>query len=105
MESLFETKELYLAMRNNFKNWYNTEDNRKTLTASDFALYALIRGKDWRKCFTPNSYLNKIETIENCINNRKAIYLNLTPYGKTVTEEMITILRERGIAKWVNNGN
>jgi len=102
METLFETKESYLKMRSNFKKWYNTEDNRKTLTAADFALYALIRNKDWRKCFTPNSDLNKIEEIENIINNRKTCYINLKPYGTTVTEEMITILRKRGIAKWMN---
>lgn len=100
MESLFETKEQYLKMRTSFRSWYNTEDNRKRLSAGDFALYALLRGKDWRKCFTANSDDKTIERLERYLMHTKTQYLFLEPFGTTVTEEMVTSLRERGIQKW-----
>ena len=100
MESLFETKEQYLKMRTDFRSWYNTEDNRKQLSAEDFALYALLRGKDWRKCFTANSEDKTIERLERYLMKTKTQYLFLTPFGDTVTQEMITIARERGIKAW-----
>jgi hypothetical protein len=103
--SLFETKEQYLEMRTNFKKWYNSEE-RKSFTAEDFALYACIRGKDWRKCFAPNSDEQTIERIERYLTKTKTQYLFLDPYiciepyNKTVTPEMIELLRNRGIQKW-----
>ena len=100
MESLFETKEQFLEMRDHFRKWYNTDDNRKQLTANDFALYALLRGKDWRKCFAPNTDDRMIESIERYIKKTKTQYIYLTPFGATVTEEMIGSLRERGILSW-----
>lgn len=100
METLFETKEQYLEMRNNFKQWYNSEERTTNFTAEDFALYASIRGKDWRKCFASNSDEKTIERIERYLTRTKIQYLFLTPYGKTVTPEMIELLRERGIQKW-----
>ena len=98
--SIFETKEQYLAMRSNFKQWYNTEDNRKRLNAEDFALYALLRGKDWRKCFSPNSDEKTIERIQRYLTKTKTQYLFLDQYNKTVTLEMIDTLRERDIQQW-----
>lgn len=100
MESIFETKEQYLEMRKTFKNWYNTEENKHNMQAKDFALYAAIRGKDWRKCFASNTSEQKIETIEHYLNKTKLDYLYLAPYGETITHEMITALRERGFQKW-----
>lgn len=100
MESLFETKEQFIGMRDHFRKWYNTEENRKQLTAHDFALYALLRGKDWRKCFAPHSDEKTIESIERYLNKTKTQYMFLAPFGTTVTEEMITSLRERGIQAW-----
>jgi hypothetical protein len=100
MESLFETKEQYLEMRRTFKNWYNTEENKTNMQAKDFALYAAIRGKNWRKCFAPNSSEQTIETIYHYLTKTKLDYLYLTPYGSTITQDMITTLRERGFQKW-----
>jgi hypothetical protein len=100
MESLFETKEQYLEMRANFRSWYNTEENRKRLSAGDFALYALLRGKDWRKCFTANSGDKTIEGLERYLMKTKTQYMFLEPFGSTVSEEMITSFRERGILSW-----
>lgn len=107
METLFETKEQYLQMRSNFKNWYNSkEEGKATLTAEDFAMYACIRGKDWRKCFAPNSDEKTIERIERYLTKTKLQYIFLTPYGESITTEMIDTLRERGIKKWgETNGN
>jgi hypothetical protein len=100
MESIFETKEQYLQMRANFRSWYNTEDNRKSLTACDFALYALLRRKDWRKCFTSNTSEKTIELIERYLTKTKTQYMFLTPYGDVVTEEMISSLRGLNIPSW-----
>lgn len=100
MESVFETKEQYLEMRNHFRKWYNTDENRKQLDAASFALYALLRGKDWRKCFAPNTSDRTIEDIERYIKKTKYAYMYLAPFGSTVTEEMIGSLRERSILSW-----
>lgn len=97
--SIFETKEAYLEMRNHFKTWYNTEDNRKTLQAKDFALYALLRSRDWKKCFTQNADEQQMEFIHHYLTKTKFQYLNLTPFGK-ITEDQINSLREREITKW-----
>lgn len=100
METIFETKEEYLQFRTNFKQWYNTDENRKLLNAQDFALYTALRGRDWRKCFTANTDEKKIESIWRYLTKTKFQYLYLTPYGEIITEEKINKLRENGFAQW-----
>lgn len=99
MESLFENKEQYLQFRSNFKTWINQEEHEH-FGAADFALYAALRGKDWRKCFTPNTDPKKIESIWRYLTKTKFQYLFLKPYGETITEEMIEKLRENGFSEW-----
>jgi len=98
--SIFNDKEHYLQFRANFRTWYNNEDKKQLLCASDFALYAALRGRDWRKCFTPNTDPKKIEQIWRYLTKTKFQYLFLKPYGDTITEEMIDRLRENGFAEW-----
>lgn len=100
MESIFESKEQFHAFRKHFKTWYNTEDNRKQLSAKDFALYAILRNRDWRKCFSEHSSKETIGWIESYLTKTKPQYLYLAPFGEFITEEMIATLREQGIQKW-----
>lgn len=100
MESLFETKEQYLKMRADFRSWYNTEDNRKRLGAEDFALYALLRGKDWRKCFADTTSDSTVEKLHYYLIKMKPQYMFLEPFGDTITEELINSLREREFQRW-----
>jgi hypothetical protein len=97
--SIFETKEQYQEFRSNFKKWYNEEGNKQKMWASDFALYAAIRGKDWRKCFADNSHETTIASIEMYLMKRKTQYIDLSPF-KGITTEQIESLREHGIQKW-----
>jgi hypothetical protein len=98
MESVFESREQYLTMRNEWKAIVNDTDLRKQLTKEDMALYATLRRKDWRKCFAPTSSCDTIKDIEHYL--IKSNYVNLLPYNKTVTTEMIDHLRINGIKTW-----
>jgi hypothetical protein len=100
METIFENREAYLQFRNEFRTWYNTEDNKKLMDAKDFALYAALRGRDWRKCFTANTDEKKIESIWRYLTKTKFQYLYKTPFGETITEEMIEKLRSNGFIEW-----
>lgn len=98
MESIFESKEQYLEMRKQWKDTCNDSDLRKDLTKEDMALYAILRRRDWRKCFAPNSSEQTISEIEYYL--LKSSYCSLWMYGGTVTKEMIDHLRSIGIPKW-----
>lgn len=98
MESVFETKEQYLEMRSNWKKFYNTEGGKECLNAYHFALYALLRGKDWRKCFAINSNQHTLQWLEYWL--FKSEHMSLIPFGGSVTSKHITQLRAAGIPKW-----
>lgn len=55
----FETKDEFIQARTKFRAIANDKEGRKMLTAADFLLYSIIRGRDWRLQFTP------------CLNARK----------------------------------
>lgn len=55
-ELFFADKEEYLALRATWKALAQA----KTLSASDMAAYALLRGKDLRKAFSPITNPNKL---------------------------------------------
>jgi len=76
--SIFESKEHYLAFRKAWSESVNSPEAKKTLirpeygdpyrkpgcmNSGHFVLYAILRGRDWRKGFT-------IPTRENKKNNR-----------------------------------
>lgn len=98
MESIFESKEQFLEMRKQWKATCNDSELRKQLGKEDMALYAVLRRRDWRKCFASNSSDATISEIEFAL--KKSSYLNLWPYGETVTKEMIDHLRAIGIKTW-----
>lgn len=100
MESIFETKEQFLKMRKEWKRYTNDSELRKGLSGEDFALYAIIRGKDWRKGFAATSNDDTIERIESYLNKCKFEYMYTKPFGNTITEEMIAKLRASGIVSW-----
>jgi hypothetical protein len=51
-KDLFTSKEHYLSFVQAWRKYANSPEG-KTLSTSDFILYAFFRGKDWRKGFTP----------------------------------------------------
>ena len=57
MKHFFETKKQYL---NAIQAWKDSCKKNFPFAAEHFALYAIIRNKDPRKCFaTPNNNLNE----------------------------------------------
>lgn len=100
MESVFETKEQYLAMREEWKKATNNKELRKSITGEEYALYAILRKKDWRKAFAETSTDQTIYRIESYLAKCKHEFMYLCSFGDTVTKEMIDKIRENGIQKW-----
>ena len=50
-QSNFGSKQHYIDFKKKWSEIVNS-DKKHTLTSSDFVLYALLRGRDWRKGFT-----------------------------------------------------
>lgn len=98
MESVFETKEKFFKMIDKWKEVTNDPELSKGLELKDFAIYALLRGRDWRKCLSPHSREETVDSIEYSI--IKSNYLSLWAFGDTVTTDMIAKLREQGIKRF-----
>lgn len=74
--------------------------NRDSLQAYQFAIYQLLRGRDWRKAFHPNTRSEVTDEIEVMLN--VSLSLNLKPFGDHVTPGLIKKIRENGIPSWDN---
>lgn len=103
--SIFETKEDYLKMIAAWKQNCSFKDEegktiQNKISYIDFALYSLLRGKDWRKCLAPNTKANIIYDIEFSLFKRDPKYISLIMFNGIITPEDITKLREIGIKKW-----
>lgn len=96
MESLFNSKEEFLAMRDVWKKVTNSED-RTELELIHFCLYAILRNKDWRKCLSPNSKDETIADIEWKL--FKSDYVSLWPFGG-LDKEIIGAIRQKGLKRW-----
>lgn len=99
MESIFESKEEFFAMVASWKAYANGEETKNGLAAHDYALYAALRGKDWRKHFAPNSHKSTIQALNFYL--LKSKWIITTPFGPGITMEKIEQLRASGIIeKW-----
>lgn len=82
--SVFRSKEDYQNMRKDWAEYFNTSakhlkrnkhgNKLRKLTPQHFAFYALLRNKDPRTCFSPNT---SEESLENFLDFRG---LDLTPF-------------------------
>ena len=107
---VFETKEQYLDI---IKAWKNScKDKNFSFTAEHFALYAIIRGKDPKKCFaTPEQQSDKKliaknetgnETYNRCMGIIFRGYLDkhlLLPFRGKLTADDLVRIREH----WKNS--
>jgi len=120
--SIFESKEHYLAFR---KAWSESVNNLSSISAFHHALYALLRNRDHRECFTPITNRNKLENGQSANDSQnmaenKLRYLArlargfdhfddekkesfvkayLWPFGDTVTTDMyLAAIREGGLS-------
>lgn len=76
---LFETKEDYLKMKANWAKFFNTEarhldrdeygTKERKLGAPHFVLYAIIRGRDWKKCLQGASQ-DTMDAVKSSLNYR-----------------------------------
>jgi hypothetical protein len=101
MESIFETKEQYFEFIKQWRLACNQEDAAK-LTLQNFILYAMFRGRDYKKCISPSSKDDTLANAEYWTKECNPKYLDLSPFGNTITIEMIE--KARAIAGGVNNG-
>lgn len=100
-QSVFETKEQYEQFISEWKTWIKSEQKHNT-ECYHFMLYAMLRGRDWRKCITPPSNPNKLVGVEkwrtlrtnlNIIHNEWYNAELLAPFASAVTPEMLKTLR------------
>lgn len=56
----FSTPDAYTALQRHWGNLMNSE-RKHELTAAHHLLYLVLRGKDWRKAFTPVTNRRKLE--------------------------------------------
>jgi len=83
-KSLFKDKEHYLRFRSAWKQAVNNPETKHLLTAEYHTLYAMLRGKDWTKCFTSITNKNKLDN------------------GRTPEDTLISTLRN--INGWIKRG-
>lgn len=103
--SIFESREAYFKMVDGWKqNCSYTDENgnkvQSKISYIDFALYAALRGRDWRKILSPKTREDIIKDIEHTLLKRDPNYISLSMFNGTITPEDITKLREIGIKKW-----
>lgn len=96
---IFNSKEEYIEFKKNWCEFYNNKNSRSQLGPIHFALYAILRNKDWRKCFAHNTDKNLITRLEYTLTKGK-IYSNILLPFKDISEDTIIAIRENGIAKW-----
>ena len=93
---LFDTKEQFFAMIDSFKRFFQ----QRTATTDNFALYALLRGKDWRSGLAPNTNEHLVSSLHFNLAQRDPKFLDLKPFGGAVTAEHIERVRAQGVPAW-----
>lgn len=91
-KSIFESKEQYLTFIENWKKAANDKEGDK-LTFQHFILYALLRGKDWKKCLSEHSTEDTKYLAAEYAETMPYKYLSLWPFGGTITESMLEAAR------------
>lgn len=93
MESIFESKEQYLEFIKNWKKACNDKEGPK-LTFEHFILYAMLRGRDYKKCISPSSSDSTIDLAEYIAKGKDFKYLSLWPFGD-ISSQLIFEARQR----------
>lgn len=88
-KSIFESKEQYLEFVANWKRIFNSED-KKELEFQHYLLYAILRGKDYKKCIAETSKDETKELAEHIV--WKSQYSSIWPFVG-VTQTSINNLR------------
>jgi len=101
---IFNSKEEYIEFIKNWCEFYNNKETRSKLECIHYVLYSLIRGKDWRKCFAPNTDKKLIKLIEHIILEGSIYSYMLEPF-KDISLEDINVIRENGIPLWSDRGS
>jgi hypothetical protein len=78
-KEVFTDKEHYLKFREIWKQAMNSEDKHK-LTATHHLLYAMLRNKDWRKCFTPVTRQSKLDNGRTVNDTLYSTFISLSQY-------------------------
>lgn len=100
MERTFTTKEEYMEMIKAWRAFYNDKDSRMNLRSYHYGLYAALRGLDWRNHYAPTTRDETKEELHYRLMKQDAKYLDLSPFGGTITPENIAFIREHNIEKW-----
>lgn len=97
----FTSKEHYLEFRAAFKAYANDDNTKYCLSPCHFALYAILRNRDWKKGWTlptkPGKQVEHKYKLSNVFNMIKSPYNEehlLKPFDGTITTEMLIALRE-----------
>lgn len=97
----FSDSASYEALCNRWAEVFNS-DEKHQLRASHFLLYAVLRGKDWRKAFSTPSNPNKLNNLNDfalgqALYEVSSTYYEpslLAPFGGLVTKEMMAEVRK-----------
>jgi len=99
----FESADDYIALERRWRELMNDRELRKQLRCSHHLLYAMLRGKDWRKALTPPTNATKLVNGALVSWVGRAAYWSvrqgdvdclISPFGGTVTGSAVTRLRE-----------
>jgi hypothetical protein len=103
-KEVFQTKEAYLKFVENWKKITNS-DEKYNLKCEHHVLYAILRNKDWRKCFTPCTNKNKLNngmkpytSAFNCMikilsTSDNTVRNLLAPFKDSLTKELLAIIQ------------
>lgn len=94
MESIFESKEQYLEFIKEWKRSVNDTPEGLKLTFEHFILYAILKGRDYKKCISPTSSDSTIDLAEYIAKSKDFKYLDLWPFGE-ITNQMVFEARQR----------
>lgn len=100
METTFETKEQFTSFVAAWKEYVNS-DKKHNLQSYHFALYRMLRCRDWELCFAPTERISHYPGMTakqwslRMIKNARYDEGLLAPFGNTVTSEQLVKLREQ----------
>ncbi len=94
VKNVFNSKEEYQDM---IKAWKESVKENKGASTFDLALYAQLRGRDWRKGLAPGTDLELVSRVSHMLTQRDVKYINLLPFKGTVDENTIFEMRSKGI--------
>jgi len=99
---IFPNAKSYITLQNHWRVLVNSS-RKHELEAAHYLLYQALRGKDWRKAFSPISNQHKLDNgafeswgliqAFNTLHSRVAEDALLAPFDGLVTAEMLQLVR------------